>query len=425
MTRKLLCVGHLTHDLRPVVRIAERAHTQLQLEPVFLIYTPRRFFDKTKEYIDALGYRTVNLDIAPITRQETRNPLRRFAAIRHNNAEAARNLLLTERPAAILGSVDAARDQLFAEAARANIPSIYLQVAFWGSRRFYRELSAYDRMRAESNLTSVQKIRRHIARRLETLNGIGYRPAWERPATRIAVLGPYWQRLLVQNGMSTKQVVATGNDTTDEIYRLRSGDTGWREALFTKLGLAPGTRYFLHCREHLQRLESLPETVRIDSQLQVLTAMRLADPTTQIVVKLHPREGATEAQLIHDIDPGIIVVQDDVPTLPLIAASCAMVSTLSTTLIWAAALDIPTFSLYALQGVDFFRRETEFSGVKRVYNADELTQAIRVQLSDTHQADAWRSKRAAFAQDQLCLDGHSVERIVNSIDELAAPRSEP
>lgn len=411
--------------MRPVVVIAERARSQLQFEPVFLINSPRPYFDKAKQYIDALGYRTVILEIAPITRQETRNPLRRVAAVRHNNAEAARNLLLTERPAAILGSVDAARDQLFAEATRANIPSIYLQVAFWGSRRFYRELAAYDRKRAEAKLTRVQKIRRHIARRLETLYGIGYRPAWERPATRIAVLGPYWQRLLVQNGMPAAQVVATGNDTTDEIFRLRSSETGWREALCAKLGLAPGTRYFLHCRENLQRFESLPETVRLDSQLQVLTAMRRADPAMQIVVKLHPREGAAEAQLIHDIDPGTIVVQDDVPTLQLIAASCAMVSTISTTLIWAAAMDIPTFSLYALEGIEFFRRETEFSGVKRVYNADELTQAIRVQSSDTHQAEAWHSKRAAFAQDQLCLDGHSAGRIVNLIEELAAPRSEP
>lgn len=412
----------MAHDLYPLVRVAEAVQRQLQLEPVFLINSPRPYFDKAKRYIDSTGFRTADLPASWDGEPNIANPLRRYAAIRHENITVVRRILRAEQPAAILASVDSAHNLFFAEATRAGIPSIYLQVAFWGTRRFYQELDADDRARAESRLTRAQKVRRTVARRLQAAYGIGYRPAWERPATRIAVFGPYWRRLLVANGALAKQVVATGNYATDDIYRLRFGPGEWRAALYAKLGLAPGTPYFLHCRENLARFAQLSDSTRQDSEIQVLSALRRADAHLPLVVKLHPREGAEEAQFIRRVEPQAIIVQDDVPTLPLIAASRLMVSTLSTTLIWSAALDVPTISFFALPGVNYYRRETNWSGVKRVHTAEELTQAVIMELTDAREAQLWRAKRAAFTQDQLCLDGHSIERLVALVDELRTAR---
>lgn len=418
MAGTLLCIGHMAHDLYPLVRVAEPVQRQLQLEPVFLINSPQPYFEKAKHYIDATGFRTVDLPADWNSQPHMRNPLQRYATIRRENRNIARRALQSTQPTVILASVDSAHNQFFAEASRAGIPSIYLQVAFWGTRKFYKELEADDHARAETHFTRAQKIRRFIARRIQNIYGIGARPAWERPATRIAVLGPYWRRLLIENGMSAQQVVATGNYATDDIFQLRFGAQDWRKPLCAKIGLAEGAPYFLHCRENLERFATLSEASRQDSQIQVLTALRRADADIPIVVKLHPRDGEGEIQLIQKIEPHAIIIRDTVPTLELIAASRLMVSTLSTTLIWSAALDVPTFSFFSLPGINYFRREANWTGVQRVHTAEELTQAVVAQLTDAREVQTWREKRATFTQDQLCLEGDSIARLVNLVDEL-------
>lgn len=414
-TAKLLCVGHLRHDLVHLHRVAERASAELNLESHFLITAPGRLQQEPRTYLESQHVREAVFPTADYSPLDIRNPVTRYRALRQVNLGLARRILDTVQPTAVLATVDACLDQLLAEATRRAIPTVHMQVAFWGDRAFYRALWADDERASAQPLT----IRQHVTTRLKTLierrYGLQKRPAWWREVSRIAVLGKYWEDLLARGGIPRQRIAVTGSPHCDDIYEVRSGRGRWSE-LYEQLRLPDGTRYLLHCREHHARLKGVPSDTSWEGQRDIIDALKSASPKTPIVVKMHPRDTPDDYALIRSLDPSVIVV-GDVPMIELLAKSQLMITTISTTQLWSAALDRPTISAFFWKGVDYWEKATAFSGVERVFTPEQLRASLLRYAHDPAYQDLWSEKRRVFADRMLVVDGRSIERIVQLLQK--------
>src|SRR5438045_1184038 len=242
------------------------------------------------------------------------------------------------------------------------------------------------------------------------------RPAWWREASRSAVLGPHWADLLARGGIPRTRLAVTGNPVCDEIHLVGTQRRGRWSDLYERLGLPAGTRYFLHCREHYARHGRVTNAEAERAQRAIIESFKDTSPETPIVVKMHPRDTAEDHAVVRAIDPSVIVVAD-VPLVELLAGSLVMVTTTSTTQLWSAALDRPTISAFFWKGHDYWGNVTAFSGVDRVFSPQQLRASLGRSLNDSAYQALWREKRRVFTREMLVTDGHSIERIVQLLQD--------
>jgi hypothetical protein len=433
---KLLCVGHLSDDISHLHRVAERAMDQIGLEPHFLVTAPDRLIDEPRQYLASNDLREVDTGVEHVAHYGPQymqvalwgdrrfyraipNPVLRYRALRQANLSLARKILKKVRPSAILATVDACHDLFLAEATRQGIPTIFMQFALWGDRSFYRELWADDQRATAGSMTLRQQLTGHANKLIQQGFGLHNRPTWWRDCSRIAVLGPYWADLLTRGGIPRQRIAVTGNPLCDEIHGIRSGRQGRLRELYERLGLPAGTRYFLHCRENHGRFngwKGLAAGASEESERQIIEAFKAASPLTPIVVKMHPRETPEDYDFVRSIDPSVIVV-GDVPLTELLAQSMLMVTTTSATQLWSAALDRPTISAFFWKGLDYWEKATAFSGVERVFTPQQLRASVSCHMNDSAHQSLWRQKRRAFAEEMLVVDGDSVERLVQLLQD--------
>jgi hypothetical protein len=410
----------LRHDLVYLHQVADRAEGGLGLEPHFLITAPDSLKEEPRAYLSSRHLREAVFPVADFTPLGIRNPVTRYRALRQANLDLARRILDAVRPAAILATVDACLDQLLAEATRRGIPTIYMQVAFWGDRAFYGELWADDKRAAAQPLTFRQHVTTRLKTLIERLYGLQNRPAWWREVSRIAVLGRYWEDILTRGGIPRQRIAVTGSPHCDDIYEARSGHGRWGE-LYEQLGLPRGTRYFLHCREHHARLRGLPADTSQEGQREIIDALKSVSPGTPIVVKMHPRDTPADYQFLRSLDRTVIVA-GDVPMIELLARSQLMITTISTTQLWSTALDRPTISAFFWKGMDYWERATAFSGVERVFTPEQLRASLIRYVREPAYQQFWSDRRRLFVDEMLVVDGRSVERLVQLLqDPLAQP----
>jgi hypothetical protein len=416
--RKLLCIGHLRHDLVHLHRVAERAGEQAGFEPSFLITAPQSLADEPREYLTLHRLREVRLPTADYAPLQIRNPLARYRTLRQANVALAHRILDTIQPAAVLATVDACYDSLLAAATERGVPTVYMQAAFWGDRKFYRALWADDRRGGGGGQPAP--LRQRITARLKQIllrrYGLQNRPAWWRKASRIAVLGRYWEGLLRRGGVPGDRIAVTGNPHCDEIHEIKTGRAGRWGELYEQLSLPAGGQYLLHCREHHARFKGMATDISRDGEREIIDAFRRACPRAPIVVKMHPRDTVSDYEFVRSLGPGVTVA-GDVPVIELLARSLLMVTTVSTTQLWSTALDRPTISAFFWKGMDYWEKATAFSGVERVFTPEQLRVSLDRSLNDPAHQAVWREKRRAFSEEMLLVDGRSVDRLVRLLQE--------
>ena len=415
-SNKLLCVGHLRHDLVHLHRVAERATVEAGFSPCFLITAPAGLIAEPRQYLSSHGLPEVRLatvDYAPL---EIRNPFTRYRALRQANLTLAREILDSVQPTAVLATVDACHDLLLSEATARGIPTIYMQVAFWGDWTFYRNLWADDQQAAEHRATLRQTVTAPLKKIIQRGYGLHNRPAWWRKASRIAVMGKYWEEILAHGGIPRRRIAVTGNPHCDDIFNIRAGRGGQWADLYERLRLPHGTRYMLHCREHHARLKALSADASEDGQREILGALKGVCPGMPIVVKMHPRDTPEDYDLVRSLHPAVIVA-GDVPMVELLAQSLVMVTTISTTQLWSAALDRPTISAFFWKGLAYWEKATAFSGVERVFTPEQLRRSVARHLTDSAYQRLWQEKRKRFIDEMLVVDGYSIDRIVHLLQD--------
>lgn len=424
MSQTLLCIGHIKNDIAPLIPIAQEARTKLRQKPVFLVTAPEPYRNEARAFVQSSGFEVVSHPYESREGENSPNVYLRYRLLRRANLRLAHQILEDVQPAVILANTDACDRYFLDSATRAGYPTVYLQVAAWSDVRHSR---AFKRIGTRAQLQPLPRRARLKHYLKEYIAGIAGYPgstAWMPNVTQIAVQGPFNRDLLIKGGVPPERIALTGNPPQDEAYRIRFGEQSYRNAIYDQLGLPDGSPFFLNCRELEKRLYYLAREERGETQRKIIRALRAVSQDIPVVIRLHPREGEAEAAEIKAIDHNVIVVRD-IPLMELLATSTAVISTQSTTLIWAAALDKPTISAFFWTDPFMKAMVARWNGVEMVTTEHALSNALNRYLSNAEHVETWRMRRARFVREHLMFDGRCTERLVQVINQLALDRSQP
>ncbi len=415
MSGRLLLVGSHPYDVDSLVAVGETARDRFGYDLCFASIAPLDVADAVHDDLEARGF---TCHRRPLLRfpKDRRNPFARARVWRDANLGVVDHVVDEIRPTAVLATVNPPPGIFLEELARRGVPSVLLQLFFWGDRSFQRDWRREDRRIQEAALTPSRRRRAAVERFAATRYGMPPQVAWDVHHATVAVEGPAMARQLRGDGVD--HVVSTGNPVLDEVHA-RAGDLdAARRRTEAALGLSPTDVVVTHFRSHEDRMLTLDAATRARSQAEVIRSVRAAAPGARMVVKIHPKEGPAERDLIASIDPDVLIADSTVDTLDLIGASAVVVGTFSTTLLHSVALDRPTVAALLWPGLEYWRRATAWSGVERCADAAQLTEAVRRNLDDADHRAEWSRRRAEFRADQFVLDGHGTDNVAALVHRL-------
>jgi hypothetical protein len=138
-----------------------------------------------------------------------------------------------------------------------------------------------------------------------------------------------------------------------------------------------------------------------------------------VVLKINPRYRREEFVYLEKW--GVTVAPQD--TIDLVPVAEIYVTSISSTLRWAVACNIPSinYDVYHYRYGDF----VDAAGIVHVEKKEEFSAAVaRLVLDETHRAQLRRALRSQ-AHHWACLDGKSTDRLVRLFDELCAHGGRP
>lgn len=427
----VLLISDYAEDTRALAAIATELSRRSAVRPMFLITSKGGAAERAAEVARGAGMSVY--DALPLedsdAGDDVRSPFRRGRLIRAANTALAARILTGTGARAILYTADTARGHFIRTANELGIPSLFVQ---W-TEMYNRELRRAWR-RAEVRWLDRQypprvRFRRRVRRTLNALAGLS-RP-WNVHATRLAVAGPFYRDICVEAGVPAERIEVTGNLQCDEMHRYAGLSAAERNEIEKSIGLDGSRRLLLYALEYTPRLVHLDPQSALQAEHKILAAMRTALPDYARVVKLHPRHGPEDAARVRALDPDAIVIGGEVSIGGLVAAASAVVSTVSSSLMWAVGIDRPAISAYFWEGVDELKRARELSGVEQADTLEDLVVALRKNVQDDGHIRIWRSRRSECRARYLRVDGMGLTRIVEAFRGLlpddtaiaAGPRS--
>jgi CDP-Glycerol:Poly(glycerophosphate) glycerophosphotransferase len=414
----ILCVGSHPNDVAPLITIARHARDRLGLDAVFSSVAPPDVASEVHRHVTAEGFATLDQSLVVSPPRNERNPSRRARRWRDTNLAVVEHVVSEVRPTAVLATVNPPPCLLLDALAERGVPSMLLQLWFWGDRSFRRAWRADDRRFQQSGASRRKRLRRQLEHGAEALHGIGETIEWNVRHATVAVQGPALRRQLVADGVPAERVVVTGNPVLDDLHRLRNAPDAPCVRVRAQLAIPDHDQVITHFRSHEDRFPKIDRRTREESQAAVIRSLREAAPDAIVVVKLHPKESDAERALIRSIDADVVVAGTDVEANDLIAASALVVGTFSTTLLQAVVLDRPAVSAMLWPDLDYWQRATDWSGVDRAADGPALTEAVRRHLGDHAYRAQWAARREEFGRDQFLVDGHGTLRVVDLLERL-------
>jgi len=421
--RPLLVIGHYLEDSRSLLRVTKAAQKAFGVTPIFLITSVDALREPAIQAITEAGYEVFNsLPPATTLDQVIRNPFKRVRLTLEENTALSGRILAAIKPAAILCTGDAAHGTLVKTARAQGIPSLFFQWTEIHSLEVHEawrraESQWFDRQTAYP-LRLRHRLRRYLERLAKARASVP--PWWPYyiPATRLAVAGPYYRSMCIRAGIQPGKVVVTGNPQCDDMAQYAKLSAEERKILRQTVGISDNRAFVLYAREHVGRIRHLALASAIDSERMIIRAIQKAAPKCALVVRLHPKEGKEELERIHALGSGIQVIGNDLNIGEVIAASDLVISTVSSSLLWAIGLDTPAISAFFWRGVEEFKMRRHWIGVEKADTFDDLVEAIENNLNNPNHQRLWQRQRDVGRSKFLMLDGKSIERIVEQLGML-------
>jgi hypothetical protein len=415
----ILCVGSHPNDVAPLLTIARRLQDETGVDAVFSTVAPDDVATVVHEQVVAGGFSVLDRPLAVAPLRNERNPVVRARRWRDDNRAVVAHVVDEIRPSAVLATVNPLPCTLLDGVARGGVPALMLQLWFWGDKQFRKAWRADDRLHATSSAPWKRIVRHHAERGAEMAFGVCDRYDWDLHHATLAVEGPAMRRQLLDDGVPADRVVVTGNPVLDDLHALAQAPGAARAHVRAQLAM-PGDRPVVtYFRSHEDRFPQVPAQARLDAQTTVLRSLREGAPGATVVVKLHPKERpGGEREVLHGIDPDVVVAGSDVDANELIAASDVVVGTFSTTLLQAVALDRPAVAALFWPGMDYWSRATDWSGVDRATDGDRLTGIVQRALTDPGYQQRWSGRRADFTRDRFRFDGQGTERVTTLLERM-------
>jgi hypothetical protein len=414
---KVLFASYYREDTLTTLRIAASVERHMAVQPVFLLTSAGEDREDASRVVRERGFPVV--EDAPPTESVPSGGYQ-VQALTRARRRWADALLQRVAPKLIVCTNDAAQGQLLIAAEARSVPSLFVQWTDTWSRSMHLKMSEAEARWNDRQRPWFRRLRRRVARRIEIRAGLGLRWPFDNHATRLALAGPFYLEMCRSEGIRPDRLVVAGNPQCDDIYhasRLGESDHG---RLRKRLGLEADQAFLLYAAEHTDRIRHLSAASASESVRAILEGMRLAHLTTPRVVKLHPKQGDDYAQFIRSLDPEAVVLDGTTDLGPLIAASKLVVSTLSSSLLWAVGIGRPAVSAFFWTGVDELRAQRVWSGVDCVDSPDQLVASLRRQTGDSAQSESWSRRRLECRDHFLKVDGRSTERLTEECARLMA-----
>jgi hypothetical protein len=413
----VLLMSYYREDTRTLLAIAEELRRVAPVRPLFFIASGGELRDEAAKLVRAAGFDLFEglPDSDMAAGRGVRNPFREFAIVREANRSLARRILERTSPAAIVCTIDASRNYFVQVAGELGIPSLYVQWAEIEGPEFHRAWWRAETRWADRSHRPLKRLRRRVVRMVGKAAGFGQRWPFFTPATRLAVAGPFYRDMCIRAGIPPERIAVTGNVQGDEMSRCSRMTAGEIAAVKRSLGLAESKRFLLYALNDTARLVHLDPGSAEETERTILTAMRAAQPGFARVIKLHPKQGDEDAARIRAVDPDAIVVGEGWNVGELIAASSAVVATVSSVLLWAVGIGRPSISTYLWRGADEMRMARGWTGVEFADSFDALMTALRGNIEDPNHIAEWQARRREGRERYLTLDGRGVARIVEAL----------
>jgi CDP-glycerol glycerophosphotransferase (TagB/SpsB family) len=147
-------------------------------------------------------------------------------------------------------------------------------------------------------------------------------------------------------------------------------------------------------------------------------------PGCELVLKLHPREQASDYAFCAELDPPVrVLTQAEMPDL--IAASDLFISSSSSTVLLAMMLDRPIITVNFDQ-VPHFDQFEGIGGTIHVRSYDDFAATFERLLTDEAAREALARQRADVLARYTRFDGRAAERIAGLIAQaIGAPTLAP
>jgi hypothetical protein len=304
-----------------------------------------------------------------------------------------------------------------------GIPTVVVQWAF------SYEQAMYDRIRQFQFARAAPSPRSAVRRVLGPLTRATYRATLRAlglsfdlvnsygggEAKLFAVMGAAFRDQFVAQGVRGKRIMVCGHPTHDTVYqRAMTLDDAARARIRQTYGLPRDRTVVLYATQPvLWRKVISRET--LERNVRAIAGAVSRQPGCELILKLHPREQASDYAFCAELDPPVrVLTQAEMPDL--IAASDLFISSSSSTVLLAMMLDRPIITVNFDQ-VPHFDQFEGIGGTIHVRTHDDFAATFARLLSDEEARSALARQRADVLARYTRFDGRAAERIAGLIAE--------
>lgn len=295
-----------------------------------------------------------------------------------------------------------------------GINTIVLQWAQSGGKEYYQ------RVRTENEKPNLARKLRSACRRIfrgalaKTMD-VQLASSYGKGAAKyFAVMGEFYRELFISEGVRPEKIRVTGHPEADYLYELaeQSSRPGWRQDVAAEFDLKASEDIWLLGREAIAYFGLVPpgkDAADLTAVLEILTEHANGG---QIVLKPHPRDSLEYYKFVARRFPGVRIIKD-CDLYRLISICDLYISQISSTMMWAIALNKPVIS-YDFNNQAQWHYFRDRPGILQADTPDQFAQRlgeVRQPGFDTIQEQNCRLTKQRY----MTFDGRARERIAELI----------
>lgn len=233
-------------------------------------------------------------------------------------------------------------------------------------------------------------------------------------AKYFAVMSNFYKKMFYEQGVLGDKLVVTGHPEQDYLYRLVEDikNPRFKHSILEAFGLDNTKPLWIIARGAIAYYGLADEE---KDKYELRCVCRIVSeyyPNAQIVLKLHPRDYGEYYEFVKREFPHITIIHK-CNLYYMIAASELYITQISSTMMWAIALDKPVIS-YDFNNRPYWHLFRDREGVIKVDTPEQLDEKIKL-ISEKGLSPGDHRKHQIAKQKYMVLDGKSCERIIELV----------
>jgi len=260
-------------------------------------------------------------------------------------------------------------------------------------------------------VVTVRYLKECMKRLVEMMFGVKYSKLYgDGKAKYFAVMGKYYKQMFASQGVLKDKLAVTGHPEHDLLFELSQNiiNSEYKHNILLDFGLDRARPVWVVAREAISHFKLLDEQKDKEDLRNVLKILLQSQRNVQIVLKLHPRDQEDYYAFIKEEFPNVLII-NECDLYKLIAVCDLYIAQISSTMMWAIALDKPVIS-YDFNNQPFWHYFRDREGVVKADTPGELSKEVKTIVANGLSSE--NHQKYNIAQDKyMSLDGKACERI--------------